>query len=82
MMEIIRCTNCSGTHIGLDATHVDVTLKRSEYCNHCHKMDTKEEHYFFCSTLCHHQFMQKVINGEAEFKMREWKIVDGVHKFE
>jgi len=82
MLEIIRCKNCGNSSIPLGAITINVTLKKHTWCEHCKNSDTAEQHAFFCSNKCFHEYMKKVINKEAELKWKELKIIDGKVSYE
>jgi hypothetical protein len=71
MMQVIRCETCGGDTIPLGGISVDLTLNKSEFCNHCYRTKTDKQEHFFCSLLCFHEYMLKLVNGETELKWKE-----------
>lgn len=71
MMQLIHCKTCKGTTIGLGNVSVDVTLSKSDYCEHCRECKTEKQNYFFCSTNCYLQYLKEVVCGKAEFSWKE-----------
>jgi len=71
MPQLVHCKNCNGTNIGLGNVSVDVVLSKSDYCEHCREMKTQKQNYFFCSTECYFQYLEKVVCGEAEFSWKD-----------
>lgn len=72
MMQIIRCTNCDGEHIALDAVSVDVNLNKHTHCDECHRGHTETQHYFFCCLGCFRTYITKVVQGTAEFRFKTY----------
>ena len=71
-MQIVRCETCNGDIIPIGSVSVNLTLvKVDRCCEHCNNTHTEKQEHFFCSLPCFHDFMLKVINGEAELNWKE-----------
>lgn len=78
MVQTVHCVQCGGSSIPIGSVSVNIVLSKSAWCEHCYNSKTDNQHTFFCSTQCFHAYLLKVVNGEAEIKWKELKVVDGV----
>ena len=68
MIQIVKCDECGGESIAMDAVSVNVELHKSHFCDKCYNSKTESQRYFFCSEKCFQIYIRKVVDGEAEFK--------------
>lgn len=77
MMQIVRCNECGGDHIGLKSVSVDVTLSMHHHCDTCYHGHDENQTYFFCSLACFLAYVNKVAQGKAEFKFKVYDRLTG-----
>lgn len=75
MLQTIHCNQCGGSSIGLESVSVNVVLSKYHHCDKCHHGHDEKQTYFFCSELCFHNYLLRVVDGEAKL---EFKIYDQV----
>ena len=75
MMQIVHCDQCNGSNIGLDSVSVNVELQKTvRTCDKCNNIHTEKTSYFFCSLMCFHTYMARVVNkGDASFDIDRYK---------
>lgn len=60
MMQLVPCTFCGGTIVGLGNTMVNVVFTTHvKCCEHCDNIRKDETDYFFCSVECFDKWCKK-----------------------
>jgi hypothetical protein len=72
MMQTIHCVECGSDTIGLHSISVDVNLKKRHHCDKCYHGHTETRSYFFCSEMCFHAYLLKVVEGMAKFEFKTY----------
>ena len=56
-MQIVKCDQCGGSHIGLGEVSIDVSMNKADVGDACNQTHTDTTSYFFCSEKCFKEYI-------------------------